>query len=205
MLAASPEVEISLILPTAKGRGNLNNLLRRIDDSLTGAPWEAIIVGNQLETSFSTCTPTPPPSCKRLVYQRDRTCTTALPIDKLLSPMSKCIAVMEGERLGQPQLLPGMLNLLETDDADLVVAYRRSTEHSIETPPEDTEFAADLAKALIGISHADWRQLPSWQFLMRRQLLSRVRSLSGQRFGAFLDLLRSGKAPWRIVELPLGS
>jgi hypothetical protein len=204
-LGALPEVELSLIIRASKRRSTLNGLLNRIDASLMGASWEAIVVGSHFEPSLKLGPPAKPEGCRRLVCQADRSSSTAVPIDQLMSPASTCIAMMENESLARPHLLPGMLNLLQADDADLVVAYRQSTADSIKAAPEDTEFAARLARALIRLSHTEWQQQPTWQFLMRRQLLSRVRSLSGQRFGTFLDLLRSGKAPWRIVELPLGS
>jgi hypothetical protein len=202
-VAVLPDVELSLIISVSRGGSGLNKLLHGIDDSLTGIAWEAIIADSHSQASRIHYPLALPAGCNRLMRRADRTNTVSLPIDKLMSSTSTCIAVMEAERCAEPQLLPGMLNLLRADDADLVVAHRRTAGDSIRALADDPEFSARLAKTLLRLTHSEDLHSVSGQFLMRRQLLNHVRSLSGLRFSVLLDLLRGGKPPWRIIELPL--
>jgi hypothetical protein len=103
----------------------------------------------------------------------------------------------------EPRLLRGMLNLLRADDADLVVATRHAVDDPIISPDHDHEFVARLAKWLIRLTHVEDLQSLTGQFVMRRQLITDIRNLSGLRFKVLLDLLLKGERPWRIIQLPL--
>jgi hypothetical protein len=111
--------------------------------------------------------------------------------------------MIELDARADPQLLRGMLNLLQADDADLVIANRHVLDDSISIPPHDCELAARLAKWLIRLAHVEDLQPLTGQFVIRRRLIKDIRNLSGLQFKVLLDLLLSGERPWRIIELPL--
>jgi hypothetical protein len=105
---------------------------------------------------------------------------------------------IEAEPRAAPRLLPVMLDLLDADDVDLAPAGRTAGD-SIKISGDDLEFSACFAKSLVGLTHAEDLQRLRGQFILRRNLLNDIRTLSGQGFEVLLDRSRGGKKPWRIL------
>jgi dolichol-phosphate mannosyltransferase len=118
--------ELSIVVPTFKERGNVAELVRRLDGALAGIAWEAIFVDDN--------SPDGTAQAVKDIAQRDnrvrclrrvgRRGLAGACIEGMLSSASPFVAVMDADLQHDEKALPLMLDRLKDGSADLVACTR---------------------------------------------------------------------------------
>jgi dolichol-phosphate mannosyltransferase len=188
--------ELCVVVPCYNERGNVAELVRRLDSALAGIAWEAVFVdddspdGTAAEIRRIAATD-PRIRCIRRIGRRG---LSSAVIEGALSASSTFVAVIDGDLQHDETRLPDMLAILRAGAADVVVASRFA-------PGGDAEGLADakrlalsnaairLATLLLGTSLTDPM---SGFFMMPRALFENIAPrLTGQGFKILLDILLS--------------
>lgn len=198
--------ELSVIVPTFNERDNVREVVNRLDRSLQGKAWEVIFVDDDSPDGTSArvreiARSDPRVRCIQRIGRRGL--STAC-VEGMLSSSSPYFAVLDGDCQHDETLLPRMLEILRTDEADLVVGSRYmngggigSWDHS---RARISRFATRLSKSIVKHELSDPM---SGFFAIRRETLEgAVRGLSGIGFKILLDLVASSPQTVRLKELP---
>jgi dolichol-phosphate mannosyltransferase len=118
--------ELSIIVPTYKERGNVAELVRRLDQALAGIGWEAIFVDDNSPDGTSDAIKAiadadPRVRCIRRVGRRG---LAGACIEGMLSSAAPFVAVMDADLQHDERVLPAMLERLKRGEADLVAGTR---------------------------------------------------------------------------------
>jgi dolichol-phosphate mannosyltransferase len=125
--ATSPgPAEFSVVVPTFKERGNVAELVRRLDASLAGTAWEAIFVDDNSPDGTAAAVKEiagrdPRVRCLRRVGRRG---LAGACIEGMLSSAAPFVAVIDADLQHDEKVLPLMLAKLRSGEADLVAATR---------------------------------------------------------------------------------
>src|SRR5215469_9914474 len=114
--------ELSIIVPTYKERGNVAELVRRLDAALTGTAWEAIFVDDNSPDGTADlvkdiAVEDQRVRCLRRVGRRG---LAGACIEGILSSASPFVAVMDADLQHDEKVLPLMLKRLKEGRVDLV-------------------------------------------------------------------------------------
>ncbi|MGH6829107.1 MAG: glycosyltransferase [Rhizomicrobium sp.] len=117
--------ELSIIVPTYKERGNVAELVRRLDAALAATAWEAIFVDDNspdgtYEAVKALAARDSRVRCLRRVGRRG---LAGACIEGMLSSAAPFVAVMDADLQHDEKILPAMLNRLH-QGADLVAGTR---------------------------------------------------------------------------------
>jgi dolichol-phosphate mannosyltransferase len=123
---AQTGARLSVILPTYKERGNVAEVVARLDRALAGIGWEAIFVDDDspdgtAEAAKAIAQKDPRVRCLRRVGRRG---LAGACIEGVLSSSAPYVAVMDADLQHDETVLPRMLARLERGEADLVVGSR---------------------------------------------------------------------------------
>ncbi len=123
---AQTGARLSVILPTYKERGNIAEVVARLDRALAGIGWEAIFVDDDspdgtAEAAKAIAQKDPRVRCLRRVGRRG---LAGACIEGVLSSSAPYVAVMDADLQHDETVLPRMLARLERGEADLVVGSR---------------------------------------------------------------------------------
>src|ERR1043165_345285 len=118
--------ELSVVVPTFKERGNVAELVRRLDASLTGIAWEAIFVDDNSPDGTAAAVKEIANGdirvrCLRRVGRRG---LAGACIEGMLSSAAPFVAVIDADLQHDEKVLPAMLATLKGGTADLVAATR---------------------------------------------------------------------------------
>ncbi len=122
----SPETVLSVVIPTYNERGNVAELIRRLDRTLTGVAWEAIFVDDNSPDGTADALKAisrsdPRVRCIRRVGRRG---LAGACIEGILSSSAAYVAVMDADLQHDETVLPAMLAKLQSGQFDLVAATR---------------------------------------------------------------------------------
>jgi dolichol-phosphate mannosyltransferase len=199
-------LRLSIVVPTFNERGNVRELLSRLDATLGATGWEVIFVDDDSPDGTATEVRTiaradPRVRCLQRIGRRG---LSSACIEGMLAAPAPTIAVMDGDLQHDEAVLSKMLVEIEQGGADVVVGTRYgaggSTGHW-------TRSRKAMSRIATLASHAIMRQPVSDPmsgfFMLRREVLeSTVRGLSGLGFKILLDILATSKQPLRIAEVP---
>lgn len=199
--------ELSVILPTFNEAENIPILVQRLDETLHGIAWEAIVVDDN--------SPDGTAEVAREIARRDprirvirrygRRGLSGACIEGMLSSSAPFVAVMDSDLQHDETLLPRMLQELRHTDTDLVVASRKVEGGDVGTGLSSvrawgSNIANGLAQKLLNVSLSDPM---SGFFMIRREEVEELApKLSAQGFKILLDIVSSAKGRLRIKELP---
>ena len=121
----SAAAELSVVVPTFKERGNVAELVRRLDAALTGIAWEAIFVDDNSPDGTAAAVKEiaardPRVRCLKRVGRRG---LAGACIEGMLSSAATYVAVIDADLQHDEKVLPDMLAKLR-GGADLVAATR---------------------------------------------------------------------------------
>ena len=198
--------ELSVVIPTFKERGNVPELIRRLDETLAGIAWEAIFVDDDSpdgtwEVAKEISRRDPRVRCLRRVGRRG---LAGACIEGMLSSAAPTVAVMDADLQHDETLLPKMLEEIR-GGAELVVGSRYVAGGSqgdgfSRIRAWGSETATSLAKRFLNIDLTDPM---SGFFMIRRAKVEAVAGhLSREGFKILLDIVASSPAPLKTVELP---
>src|SRR6185312_10447711 len=119
-------VELSVIVPTYKERGNIAELVRRLDAALGPIAWEAIYVDDNspdgtAEAVKAIAAQDPRIRCLRRVGRRG---LAGACIEGMLSSSAPFVAVIDADLQHDEKVLPRMLEKLRAGGVDLVAGTR---------------------------------------------------------------------------------
>jgi dolichol-phosphate mannosyltransferase len=198
--------ELSVILPTYKERGNVAELVRRLDAALTGIAWEAIFVDDNSPdgTSQAAKDIAANDSRVRCLRRVGRRGLAGACIEGMLSSASPFVAVMDADLQHDEKVLPQMLARLRDGGADLVAGTRYveggSAESFSGSRSTISRLATKLTHRLVGTNLSDPM---SGFFMMRRDRLEEIAPrLSPVGFKILLDIAATGGERLSIAEQP---
>jgi dolichol-phosphate mannosyltransferase len=198
-------VELSVVIPTFKERGNVAELIKRLERTLDSVAWEAIFVDDDSPDGTADAVKAiavhdPRVRCLRRVGRRG---LAGACIEGMLSSSAPYLAVMDADLQHDESILPQMLAKLQSGQFDLVAATRYVEGGSAGSFSEGrgkiSRIATGLAQRILGTSLSDPM---SGFFMMRRDALDAIAArLSPAGFKILLDIATAGKA-LRIAEQP---
>ena len=196
--------ELSVIVPTYKERGNIAELVRRLDAALVGIAWEAIYVDDNspdgtAEAVKEIAARDPRIRCLKRVGRRG---LAGACIEGILSSSAPFVAVIDADLQHDEKVLPQMLARLRDGGADLVAGTRYVEGGSAAGLAHGRDFLSRLAtkmtRLLVGTALSDPM---SGFFMMRRDRFDEIAPrLSPVGFKILLDI--AGSARLRIAEQP---
>jgi dolichol-phosphate mannosyltransferase len=200
-----PIAELSVVLPTFKERGNVAELVRRLDKTLPGIAWEAIFVDDNSPDGTAQAVKEialrdPRIRCLRRVGRRG---LAGACIEGMLSSSAPYVAVMDADLQHDETILVAMLEKLRAGGTDLVAATRYVEGGSASSFSEGrgaiSRIATRLTQKALGTELSDPM---SGFFMMRRDVFDEmVPRLSPVGFKILLDIATAKKG-LRIAEMP---
>jgi dolichol-phosphate mannosyltransferase len=197
--------ELSIVIPTYKERGNVAELVRRLNEALSGIAWEAIFVDDNSPDGTAAAVKDIAQTdnrvrCLRRVGRRG---LAGACIEGMLSSASPFVAVMDADLQHDEKVLPQMLMKLR-GGADLVAATRYVEGGSAGSFSERrgaiSRAATWLTRRLVGTPLSDPM---SGFFMMRRDRLEEMAPrLSPVGFKILLDIAATGGERLSIAEQP---
>ena len=201
-----PAPDLSIVVPTFKERGNVAELVRRLDVALAGIGWEAIFVDDNspdgtAEAVKAIAAADPRVRCIRRVGRRG---LAGACIEGMLSSAAPFVAVMHADLHHDERLLPAMLDQLKRGEADLVAGTRYveggSSASFSASRGTISRLATRLTHRLVGTELSDPM---SGFFMMRRDRFDLIAPrLSPVGFKILLDIAATAGPSMRIAELP---
>jgi len=195
-----------VIVPTFNERDNVEALLLGLESVLPSHAWEVIFVDDDspdgtaaLVRSLARERPH-----VRCIQRLGRRGLSSAVIEGFLASSSPYLAVIDGDLQHDERLLPAMLELLETDAADVVVGSRYTAGASVGEWDERRAAMSRLATWLSRLVLKGSLDDPmSGFFMIRRSAFEGVmRRLSGTGYKILLDVLASSAGQLRWRELP---
>jgi dolichol-phosphate mannosyltransferase len=198
--------DLTVVVPTLNERDNLEPLLASVTAVLRDISWEIIFVDDDsgdgtADHARFLARGNARVRCLQRIGRRGL--ATAC-IEGVLASASPYVAVMDGDRRHDEQLLPRMLDVLRHEPIDLVVGSRYVAGSEIgeslsSSRAHASGFATRLARFICKAQVADPL---SGFFMFRREIFeSAMHGLSGEGFKILLDLLASSPRPLRVREL----
>jgi dolichol-phosphate mannosyltransferase len=198
--------ELSVIVPTFKERGNVAELIRRLDAGLAGIAWEVIFVDDNSPDGTAAAVKEiaardPRVRCLRRVGRRG---LAGACIEGILSSAAPMVAVIDADLQHDEKVLPAMLARLQKGEADLVAATRYVAGGSAASFSERrgaiSHLATRLTRRLVGTPLSDPM---SGFFMMRRASFDEIAPrLSPAGFKILLDIAATAGPKLRIAEQP---
>ena len=201
-----PSAELSVVVPTFKERGNVAELVRRLDAALAGITWEAIFVDDNSPdgTAAAVKEISAVDNRVRCLRRVGRRGLAGACIEGMLSSAAPYVAVIDADLQHDEKVLPAMLATLKGGGADLVAATRYVAGGSAASFSEGrgriSQLATRLTHRLVGTNLSDPM---SGFFMMRRERLEDVAPrLSPVGFKILLDIAATAGPSLRIAEQP---
>ncbi len=198
--------ELSVIVPAFNESETVRELVGRLDIALRGVDWEVVFVDDSSPDGTADVVRDLAQEDRRVrgLQRYGRRGLSSACIEGLLSTSSPWCAVMDADLQHDERLLPDMLALLRTGDADVVVgtryAHGGSTGEWSRKRRVASRAATRLTQALVGTTLSDPM---SGFFALRRDVLHHaLPRLSGVGFKILLDLLASAPSAPRVREVP---
>ena len=197
-------VELSVVLPTYKEKGNVEELIRRLDSTLEGIAWEAIFVDDNspdgtAEAAKAIARRDPRVRCLRRVGRRG---LAGACIEGMLSSSAPFVAVMDADLQHDERVLTSMLNTLRAGKADLVAASRHIEGGSAASFGRSrgaiSTLATTLTQRVLSVPLSDPM---SGFFMMRRDRFDDIAGkLSPVGFKILLDIVATAGPSLRVSE-----
>ncbi len=198
--------ELSIVVPTFNERGNLRELVGRIEKALPGVAWEVVFVDDNSPdgTAMAAREIYNDDSRVRCIRRFGRRGLASACIEGMLSCSSPFVAVMDADLQHDPGVLSRMLDAIRSNQAELVLATRYAAGGTVgdwdSTRLKISQFATSLANSMTPVRVSDPM---SGYFMLRRDLFEEVAPrLSSLGFKILLDILLTLPPQARIREVP---
>jgi dolichol-phosphate mannosyltransferase len=197
-------LRLSVVIPTFRERGNVAELVMRLDRTLGPTGWEAIFVDDDspdgtAEAVKEIAAADSRIRCLRRVGRRG---LAGACIEGILSSSAPYVAVMDADLQHDERILPRMLARLEAGSADLVVGSRYTGAGDASVFSESRGFisrlATHLTRRLLG---TDLTDPMSGFFMLRRDRFDPIAGrLTPAGFKILLDIATVAKGHLRVAE-----
>src|SRR5579862_4708425 len=162
---------LSIVVPTFDEKGNVEELVRRIECALGGTPWEILFVDDDSPDGTSEgvrelARTDPRVRCLQRIGRRG---LSSACVEGILAGSSPYVAVIDADLQHDERILPLMLLRLTQGDLDIVVGSRHVEGGDIGTWNETRAAMSRFATRLSGLAtRADLQDPMSGYFMMRR-------------------------------------
>ena len=197
---------VSVVVPTYQESANIPILFERIKCVLEGAPWELIVVDDDLpdETSSVAFALAARDRRIRCLRRVNRSGLAGAVIEGWMSSSADFVAVIDGDLQHDETILPKMYEALATGSGNLAIGarIRNASGDGGLSPARQTlsDMGAWFFRRIAGAALADPM---SGFFMIRREIVSRLASrLSPDGFKILVDVILSADGGLKIVELP---
>jgi dolichol-phosphate mannosyltransferase len=198
--------ELALIVPTFNEVANVETVAERVATCLEGVSYELIFVDDDSPDGTAE-------AVRRLgrldprircIHRIGRRGLSSACIEGMLATTAPYLAVMDADLQHDERLLPRMLDLVRSGEADVIVGSRYTEEVDVPGWNRRRLFVSRISTWLgRRLLRADVTDPMSGFFMVRRATFeSGVRRLSGIGFKILLDLLASVPSRVRVKELP---
>ncbi len=189
--------ELTVVIPTFKERGNVAELLRRLDVALAGISWEAVFVDDNSPdgTAQAVKDIAARDNRVRCLLRIGRRGLSGACIEGMLSSSAHYVAVIDADLQHDERVLPDMLTTLKSGGADLVAATRYIEGGSAggglsKRRGALSRLATSITRKVLGTSLSDPM---SGFFMMRRDKFDAIAGrLSPVGFKILLDIVTAG-------------
>lgn len=207
--AASPDRAapvLAIVVPTFQERDNIAELVRRLDATLAGIPWEVVFVDDDSPDGTADAVRELGRSDPRVrcLHRIGRRGLSSACVEGVLATSADTIAVMDADLQHDETILPEMLRAIRERGADVAVGSRYVAGGGIGEWDEGRARISRLATRISRVVVPEGLADPmSGFFMVRRDVfMDSVRSLSTLGFKILVDLFASSPRALRFVEVP---
>lgn len=204
VLSSAPE--LCVVVPVLNERGNVAPLVERLRATLAGVHWEIVFVddGSTDGTRDEIAAIGNADSRIRLLFRRGRRGLASAFVEGVECSLAPYVAAMDGDLQHDERLLPQMLDVLRSGEADVVVGSRYVAGGDIgewnRTRASMSGLATRLSRLVLRVDISDPM---SGFFMVLRTVFNRAAPhLSAIGFKILIDLLASLAEKPRVRELP---
>lgn len=199
-------IELSIVIPTFNEIDNVEPMIEKLRNALSGISWEAIFVDDNSsdDTADKVRQLSRNHSNIRCIQRIGRRGLSTACIEGALSSSARYIAVMDADMQHDETKLPEMLDIMRQDQVDVVVGSRYVDGGSVGEWSEDRARMSMLSTKIARLAtKVDVADPMSGFFITRGDIWrSHAPRLSGIGFKILLDLLASSLKPLRLAEVP---
>jgi dolichol-phosphate mannosyltransferase len=206
ILAAPLPAELTLVVPTFNERDNAPLLVERLFRVLEGVAWEVVFVDDDSPdgTADAVRALARRHSNVRCIQRLGRRGLASACVEGILSSAAPFVAVLDGDLQHDESLLPTMLEMLQTEQLDIVIGSRFASgadfasmpKHRIRMSAAGNRLARLVVKARLTDPMSGF-------FMLRRPAFdAAVRRLSAQGYKLLVDIFASSQRPLVFKELP---
>lgn len=199
--------DLTIVSPTFNEKANIRPLVAKLDAALKGVAWQVIFVDDNspdgtAEEVKAVAQTDPRVQCIRRVGRRG---LAGAVVEGALASAAPVVAVIDADLQHDEALLPAMLGLIQTDQADLVIASRYLDPEGLSaglsrTRQHGSRLATWMSRQVLKSEVSD---PVSGYFMARRTIWETTApKLSTEGFKILFDLLASVAEPVRVTELP---
>ncbi len=198
--------ELAIIVPTFNERANIDPLLEKIEETMTGVAWEVVFVDDNSKDGTAAaimerCAADPRVRILRRIGRRG---LSSAVVEGILSTSTPYVAVIDADMQHDERLLKQMLQSLRSGECDLAVGTRYAGDGGVgdwDSRRQTISWAATRLSALV--VKANLTDPMSGFFMIRREAFeASLRQLSLQGYKILLDIIASAPKPPRIKEFP---
>ena len=198
--------ELAVIVPTFNEEANIARLAAALVVALEGIAFEVVVVDDDSKdaTREEVLTIAARDPRFRLLHRIGRRGLATAVTEGMLATAAPYIAVIDGDMQHDETVLPKMLDLLRSGEAELVVGSRYVDGGGIgDWDASRAKVSSTATKLARLITSADVTDPMSGFFaLTRPAFYTAVRDLSGQGYKVLLDICASAERPFKVREVP---
>lgn len=198
---------LAVVIPCYNEAPNVAPMVARLDAALAGIPWEAIFVDDNSPDGTAArvraiAATDPRIRCIRRIGRRG---LASACVEGMLATSAPYLAVIDGDLQHDETILPRMLAVLESGEAEVAIGSRNvdgGTKGQGLSPLRRlvSDGGAALANAALPVKVADPM---SGFFALPRDLFEEIAPrLTATGFKILLDILLSAGRPLRVAEIP---
>jgi len=201
-----PAPVLAIVVPTFRERDNVAELVRRLEATLVGIPWEVVFVDDDspdgtADTVRELGRSDPRVRCLHRIGRRG---LSSACVEGVLATSAETVAVMDADLQHDETILPEMLRAIRERGADVAVGSRYVAGGGIgewdEGRAKISRFATRISRVVVPEELADPM---SGFFMVRRDVfMDAVRDLSTLGFKILVDLFASSPRALNFVEVP---
>ena len=200
------ELDLAVVVPTYKERDNIVLLFQRLERVLAGKRWEVVFVDDNSPdgTADAVRDLALQDSRVRLIRRIGRRGLASACIEGMLATTASFVAVMDADLQHDETILPEMLDRIQRDSLDLVIASRNAQGGSMGQFVAQRVWLSNLgARFSSAVTRCHLSDPMSGFFVLNYRFLDAVAPrLSGVGFKILLDIVASADGPVRFAEVP---
>ena len=198
-------IDLAVVVPTYNERGNVAELIARLQRVLCGFEWELIFVDDDSPDGTADLIREYAARDRRirLLHRIGRRGLSSACIEGVLATPAECIAIMDADLQHDESILPEMVGRLRAEKLDVVVATRNSEGGCMGDLARERVWLSRLGKKLSQfVCRCQVSDPMSGFFVVRRTYFHGVvQRLQDGGFKILVDMLASSDRPVRLGEV----